>query len=222
MKNLLKWADWHLLIILVSYVVTTTITYTTVTILPVLYWWLLWMVVMGWICLITVLADSCGFTQCQVSIRVIWHSGVHACHRNVIVLGYLNLEGAWWWFGQTSLLWAELTLKLHHVAQGCVWWSLLCLQGWRSHNLSGQFLLLFNQPCCEEFFSLYLTRISCSATCCFLSAFHCAESSLVFFLQFARYVAEDSNKIPSLAFFSPGQTNAVPSACLCTSCAAVP
>lgn len=79
MRNLLKWADWHLQTILVSYVVPTMVTHTTVTVLPVLCGWWLCMIVMGWICLITVLAASCGFTQRQVSVshlafRCVWGS----------------------------------------------------------------------------------------------------------------------------------------------------
>lgn len=53
------------------------------------------MIVKGWICLIAVLDHSCGFTQCEVSMGVTWLSGVHTCHRNVIVLGCFNLEGGW-------------------------------------------------------------------------------------------------------------------------------
>lgn len=101
----------------------------------------------SWICLITVL-DSCDCSQHRVSIRVTWHSGVHTgCH-------YSTLFYCKRWFDLTSLPWAELNLKWLHIPQSCVQLSFLCLQGWRSDSLSGQFLSLSNQPCCGEVFSL--------------------------------------------------------------------
>lgn len=157
------------------------------------------MVEMRWICWITVL-DSCGCSQCRVSIRVPWHSGVHTgCAPSTVL--YCKR-----WFGLTSLPWAELNLKCHRIPQGCVQLSFLCLQGWRSDSLPGQFLSLSNQPCCGEVFSFMPDKnfLFCSLLLSLLP--FPVQSGFVFVV--THYTAEESSKIkkiPSLAFCFPGQ-----------------
>lgn len=143
----------------------------------------------------------------MVAFSVGWVSeslGTQVCTQNMIVPHCFNVQEAWWWFGLTSLPWAELNLKWHHIPQGCVQLSFLCLQGWGSDSLSGQ-LSLSNQACCGEVFTSCLTRISCSAAGCFLSVFHCAAWVCLCSHSLHSWRQQSDKQIPSLAFCSPGQ-----------------
>lgn len=144
------------------------------------------MVEMRWICLITVL-DSWGCSQCWVSIRVTWHSGVHTgCDHSTLL--YCKR-----WFDLISLPWAELNLKLHRIPQGCVQLCFLCLQGWRSDSLSGQFLSLSNQPCCGEVFLLHAWQEFPVLQPVAFSLSFPVQPGFVFVV--THYTAEDSSKI---------------------------